>query len=46
MCSECLFISYKMNGASIDYSKTKTITINDFNNLAPLVNPSFATHSV
>lgn len=35
-------ISYKMNGASIDYSKTKTITINDFNNLAPLVNPSFA----
>lgn len=35
-------ISYKMNGASIDYSKTKTITIKDFRNLAPTFNPSFA----
>lgn len=35
-------ISYKFNGASIDYSKTKTITIKDFSNIAPLVNPSFA----
>lgn len=35
-------IDYKLNGASIDYSKTKTITIKDFNYLAPLVNPSFA----
>ncbi len=35
-------ISYKFNGASIDYSKTKTIAITDFNNYAPLVNPSFA----
>lgn len=35
-------ISYKMNGASIDYTKTKTINIEDFNNFAPLVNPSFA----
>ena len=35
-------ISYKFNGASIDYSKTKTITISDFNNLAPLINPSLA----
>ncbi len=35
-------ISYKFNGASIDYSKTKTITISNFNNLAPLVNPTFA----
>lgn len=32
-------ISYKFNGASIDYSKTKTITINDFPNRASLVNP-------
>ena len=28
-------ISYKFNGASIDYSKTKTITIEDFVNRAP-----------
>lgn len=41
MFSSCS-ISYKMNGASIDYTKTKTITIDDFNNFAPLVNPSFA----
>lgn len=36
-------ISYKFNGASIDYTKTKTITINDFINLAPLVNPTLAS---
>lgn len=30
-------ISYKFNGASIDYSKTKTISISDFPNVAPLV---------
>ena len=30
-------ISYKFNGASIDYSKTKTISIADFPNVAPLV---------
>jgi len=35
-------MSYKMNGTSIDYTKTKTISIKDFRNLAPLVNPSFA----
>lgn len=35
-------IGYKFNGASIDYSKTKTITIKDFTNLAPLVNPTLA----
>lgn len=35
-------INYKLNGASIDYSKTKTISIKDFTNLAPLVNPSLA----
>ncbi len=35
-------VSYKMNGASIDYSKTKTVCIKDFNNLAPLVNPALA----
>ncbi len=35
-------VSYKFNGASIDYTKIKTITIKDFTNLAPLVNPSLA----
>ncbi len=35
-------VSYKFNGASIDYTKTKTITISDFPNFAPLTNPSLA----
>ncbi len=30
-------ISYKFNGASIDYSTTKSISIADFPNMAPLV---------
>lgn len=34
----CL-VSYKFNGASIDYSKTKSIAIADFPNLAALVHP-------
>lgn len=32
-------ISYKFNGASIDYTKVKTITIKDLPNQAPLVYP-------
>ncbi len=32
-------LSYKFNGASIDYSLTKTIAISDFPNQAPLVYP-------
>lgn len=36
ICSSCL-VSYKFNGASIDYTKTKSITINEFPNYAPLV---------
>ena len=32
-------ISYRFNGASIDYSKTRTISIADFPNRAPLVFP-------
>lgn len=32
-------ISYKFNGASIDYTKVKTISIKDFPNQAPLVFP-------
>ncbi|MDR1678724.1 MAG: LPS assembly lipoprotein LptE [Prevotellaceae bacterium] len=35
-------VSYKMNGASIDYTKTKTISINDFRNIAAYVNPNLA----
>jgi len=32
-------ISYKFNGSSIDYTKTKTISISDFPNTAELVYP-------
>ena len=32
-------ISYKFNGASIDYSKTKSISIADFPNVSALVHP-------
>ena len=35
-------ISYKLNGASIDYTKVKTITIQDFPNQAPLVYPQLS----
>lgn len=38
----CL-ISYKFNGASIDYSKTKSISIADFPNNAALVNPNLSS---
>lgn len=37
----CL-ISYKFNGASIDYTKTKSISIADFPNNAALVNPNLS----
>jgi len=37
----CL-ISYRFNGASIDYSKTKSIAIADFPNNAALVNPNLS----
>ncbi len=33
-------VSYKFNGASIDYSKVKSIAVIDFTNQATLVNPS------
>lgn len=39
--SSCL-ISYKFNGASIDYSKTQSISIADFPNNAALVNPNLS----
>ena len=35
-------ISYKVNGASIDYTKVKTIMISDFTNQASYVNPTLA----
>lgn len=35
-------ISYKFNGASIDYAKTKTISIADFPNTAELIYPPFS----
>lgn len=37
-------ISYKFNGASIDYSTTKTISIADFSNVAALVYPPLANN--
>ncbi len=36
-------ISYKFNGASIDYTKVKSITIADFPNQAAYVNPTLAS---
>ena len=35
-------ISYKFNGALIDYTKVKTIMISDFTNQASYVNPTLA----
>ncbi|MGI5975316.1 MAG: LptE family protein [Paludibacter sp.] len=35
-------ISYTFNGASIDYTKTQSISIADFNNVAELVHPPLA----
>ena len=41
--SSCL-ISYKFNGASIDYTKTQSISIADFPNNAALVNPNLSSN--
>lgn len=35
-------VSYSLNGASIDYSRIKTINIADFQNIAPIVYPPLA----
>jgi len=43
LASSCT-ISYKFNGASVDYSKTKTISIPDFPNNAELVYPPLALY--
>ncbi len=37
-------VSYKFNGASIDYSKVKSISIADFPNNAALVNPTLSAN--
>lgn len=37
-------ISYKFNGASIDYSTTKTISVADFPNVAALVYPPLSNY--
>lgn len=37
-------ISYKFNGASIDYSTTKSISVADFPNNAALVNPPLSNN--
>jgi hypothetical protein len=43
MLSGCT-VSFKMNGASIDYQKIHTIFIADFPNLAPLVYPPLSSN--
>lgn len=51
-CTLCLIaytlhscaISYKFNGASIDYSTTKSISVADFPNNAALVNPNLSNN--
>ncbi len=37
-------VSYKFNGASIDYTKTQSISIADFPNNAALVNPTLSAN--
>ncbi len=41
--SSCM-ISYRFNGASIDYSKTRSISIADFPNNAAMVNPNLSNN--
>jgi hypothetical protein len=43
MLQSCV-ISYKFNGASIDYSKIKTISIADFPNMAALVHAPLSSN--
>jgi len=43
LCLKSCKISYKFNGASIDYTKTKSISIADFPNNAALVYPALST---
>ncbi|MDR1402807.1 MAG: LPS assembly lipoprotein LptE [Tannerellaceae bacterium] len=41
LCAACS-ISYSFTGSSIDYETTKTITVSDFPNQAPLIYPPLA----
>lgn len=41
LLSDCS-VKYSLNGASIDYTKIKTVSIADFQNLAPTVYPPLA----
>lgn len=41
LCSSCS-ISYKFNGANINYQTTHSISIADFPNNAPMVNPTLS----
>lgn len=41
-CLVSCSISYKFNGASIDYTLVKSISISDFPNMAPLIYPPLA----
>lgn len=42
LASSSCTVSYSLNGASIDYTRVKTINIGDFQNLAPIVYPPLA----
>lgn len=42
LCAPSCSISYKMNGANINYQTTHSISIADFPNNAPMVNPNLS----
>ncbi|MGM9836862.1 MAG: LptE family protein [Paludibacteraceae bacterium] len=44
LCLHSCAISYKFNGANIDYSKTNSVSIADFPNNAAMVNPSLSNN--
>ncbi len=44
MLQSACTVSYKFNGASIDYSRTKSISVADFPNNAALVNPTLSVN--
>ncbi len=44
LCLHSCSVSFKFNGASIDYSTTKSISIADFPNNAALVNPTLSNN--
>lgn len=50
VCTGCIFalvscaVSIKFNGANIDYSTTRSISVADFPNNAPMVNPTLSNN--